>query len=924
MINGLRYSAAISAQTFDYVVIGSGLGGLTTAALLAKAGKRVLVLERHYTAGGFTHSFRRRGYEWDVGVHYIGDVHKPHSPMRRVFDAITDGALAWAKMEDVYDSMIIAGDRYDYHSGVRQFREGLLRHFPRAGADIDAYLKQVRRASQAVLPQFGPRLLPGLLQGAALAAGRRLSGDYFARSTFDVLRECTRDRKLASVLAGQWGDYGTPPKQSGFAMHALVAQHYLDGANFPVGGASQIAYHIIPTIEAAGGAVLVDAEVERLLIDRSRVVGVRMVNGDEIRCAHVISAAGVHTTFAKLVPTEISEQHGLLSKLEALPRSVSHLGLYVGLKGSRQDLQLEQSNLWVYRGYDHDAELKRFLAEPNTDFPLKYISFPSAKDPAWDEHYPGKSTIDVIAPAPWQWFQRWQNTPWGQRGQAYDDYKQELTEALLEEVYTQVPQTRGKVDYAELSTPLSTAHFSNYTAGELYGLEHSPQRFATRWLSPRTPIKGLSLTGQDILFCGVGSALMSGVLTAASLIGPRLLRIVPDLLGGRSVSRGQRLKRWLSRSVPAQPMEAVVAARQRSHSSWWQARCIGVETLGSDSKAFRFACDRIDMRHFRPGQFVTLRTQNDGRSTCRSYTVSSCAQDTGEFELAVKRVAEGPFSNWLCDALKPGDLLEMSGPFGDFSCVPATSQFGPTPRAEMGLRRERKDTASGVQARPRKLLLLSAGSGITPMLSMARWLSETGSATDVIFLHTARRQSELMFNSELERLAKHNPRFHLSISLSQEPPRSRWRGYRGRLNADMLAASVPDLAEREVFLCGPQGFMDSARALFSAAGLPDAQLHVESFDVSPSLNGKGGEVQFETSGQTLISNGEQSLLELAESAGIAIASACRTGHCGECKLRCIEGEVSMSETGGLSAEEIDQGYVLACVAAANGKVKLAA
>lgn len=143
MINGTRYHPAIASQRFDAIVIGSGLGGLTTAALLAKAGKRVLVLERHYTAGGFTHSFRRRGYEWDVGVHYIGDVHKPHSPMRRVFDTITDGQLQWAKMDDVYDSMVIKDLRYDYHTGVKAFREGLLQHFPNAGKDIDADRKSV-------------------------------------------------------------------------------------------------------------------------------------------------------------------------------------------------------------------------------------------------------------------------------------------------------------------------------------------------------------------------------------------------------------------------------------------------------------------------------------------------------------------------------------------------------------------------------------------------------------------------------------------------------------------------------------------------------------------------------------------------------------------------------------------------------------
>lgn len=895
MINGTRYHAAIAEQPYDAIVVGSGLGGLTTAALMAKAGKRVLVLERHYTAGGFTHSFRRRGYEWDVGVHYIGDVHKPHSPMRRVFDTITDGQLQWAKMDAVYDSMLIQDQRYDFHAGAGPFRAGLLQHFPKAGRDIDAYLQHVRRASQAVPGHFGPRLLPALLQGAATAAVRRLSGDYFTRTTHDVLSECTRDPKLASVLAGQWGDYGTPPKQSSFAMHALVAQHYLDGANFPVGGASQIARHIIPVIEASGGAVLVNAEVDNVLLQRGRVRGVRMRNGDELSCAQVISATGVHTTFSKLLPEAVAQESGLLEKVQQLPRSIAHLGLYVGLKGSRESLGLAQSNLWVYRDYDHDASLARFLQAPNMDFPVKYLSFPSAKDPAWAQHYPDKSTIDVIAPAPWSWFKRWTDTPWKQRGAQYDDYKQQLSERLLDEVYKQVPQARGHVDHVELSTPLSTAHFSNYSGGELYGLEHSPYRFAQRWLTPRTSIKGLYLTGQDILFCGVGSALMSGVLTASAVLGAKLLRVTPDLLAGRSTMLGTQLKRWLGRSATAPATVERPAAA--SASLWFQAQCIAVETLGSDSKAFRFQTDTSTMRRYRPGQFVTIEAEIDGRRVCRSYTLSSSPTRTDSFEIAIKRVADGPFSNWICDQLQVGDTLRMSGPFGEFSCAPKP---------------------------PMKLLLLSAGSGITPMLSMARWIADRRSDIDVVFLHVARSRKALMFGAELKRLARDFPNLRVSLSLSQEPAGSSWRGSRGRFSAAMLRRSVNDLAQREVYLCGPQGFMDNAGELLLQGGLPAAQLHIESFEVGGNLAGSGGEVRFVTSSKTMTANGSESLLDLAEAAGIRIPSACRTGHCGECKVRCIDGEVSMAISDGLSLEDIAERYVLTCVAAANGDVTLAA
>src|SRR5262249_2344006 len=152
-------------------------------------------------------------------------------------------------------------------------------------------------------------------------------------------------------------------------------------------------------------------------------------------------------------------------------------------------------------------------AKPTMDFPLVYVSFPSAKDPLWNTNHPGRSTIDVIAPAPYSWFEKWQGTPWNKRGAEYEDYKEAISQKLLEKVYEHVPQVRGKIGYHELSTPLSTEHFGNYAGGQLYGLDHTVERFEQNWMKPETPIANLFVTGQDVLFCGVASALTSGVMT---------------------------------------------------------------------------------------------------------------------------------------------------------------------------------------------------------------------------------------------------------------------------------------------------------------------------------------------------------------------------------------------------------------------------
>jgi all-trans-retinol 13,14-reductase len=159
-----------------------------------------------------------------------------------------------------------------------------------------------------------------------------------------------------------------------------------------------------------------------------------------------------------------------------------------------------------------------------------FISSPSAKDPDFERRHPGRATLEVICPAPYDWFARWEDTRWKRRGHDYDDFKQSLTERLRIGLEEHVPAVRGKLDIAELSTPLSTRHFMNYQRGEAYGVSATPARFRLRCLTPHTSVRNLYLTGQDVCTLGITGALMGGVLTASAVLGRNLLSVVakPD------------------------------------------------------------------------------------------------------------------------------------------------------------------------------------------------------------------------------------------------------------------------------------------------------------------------------------------------------------------------------------------------------------
>ncbi len=517
---GRRYRPGRLADRYDALVIGSGISGLTSAALLSELGWRVGVLERHYTAGGYTHSYERNGYEWDVGVHYIGDVGAP-TRTRRMFDFLTGGALEWAPMDDEYDRFYVGDKVFNARAGKQAFRDNLLRQFPDEAGAIDRYMGLLARVGDA-LSAFGmARTMPPWLRSIAAPYLKWKTPGFMYRRTHDVLSELTGNPDLIATLCGQWGDMGLPPKQSAFMVHAMIARHYLYGGYYPVGGSWKIAEYIIPKIQQGGGEVFTYADVAGIRVEGGRVRGVTMSDGHEIDCPVVISSAGVENTFRHLVPEAVAKQSGYQRLLDTVRPSVGHLCLYIGLRDTAENLGLPKTNFWIYPHNDYDKALSDFIDGDEAPFPVVYISFPSAKDPDYLNRHPGTSTIEIVAPAPFGMFERWQGTTWGKRGEAYEALKAALSERLLAHLYDKLPQLRGRVDYHELSTPLSTAWFAGYRHGELYGLEHSPARLRQRWLTPRTRIPGLWLTGQDILTCGVTGGMMAGMLTVMALVGMR-------------------------------------------------------------------------------------------------------------------------------------------------------------------------------------------------------------------------------------------------------------------------------------------------------------------------------------------------------------------------------------------------------------------
>ena len=512
-------------QKFDAIIVGSGMSALTLAAIMSKIGQKVLILEKHFKIGGYTHTFKRKEYEWDVGIHYIGQVHKPYSISRRVFDYISEKRLKWVETNPNYDRFIFPDSYYDFVAPKEKFIDTMNAYFPNETDALNKYLNLVANVHKASKSYFQNKAMPTFLSKLMY---KWMTNDFHklaSQTTKEVLNSLTNNKKFIGVITGQWGDLGVPPGKSSFAMQAMILNHYLDGANYPIGGSRMISESIVPTIENVGGKIIANAGVEEVIVKNKKAIGVKLESGDELYSELIISSAGIANTYGKLINGS-KYQKLFNDRLNQLQPSGGYVCLYIGLKGSAKDFNFNQTNLWIYPDYDHDKNIEKYSKNPKEKIPLLYISFPSSKDPAWEKNHGNTSTIEAITMDRFEWYDKWSQTYWKKRPEDYRDYKENLKNRILEIVYKHVPQIKNKIDFVEISTPLTNRDLANYPKGELYGLDHVPERFQAHWLRPQTEIKNFYLTGQDITSAGLTGALFSGVLTASSIYKKNILKLI--------------------------------------------------------------------------------------------------------------------------------------------------------------------------------------------------------------------------------------------------------------------------------------------------------------------------------------------------------------------------------------------------------------
>lgn len=548
----------------DIAIVGSGIGGLVSAAILSRFGYKVVVFEQHYTAGGSTHMYTPHGdsstaskndFEFDVGVHYVGSrLDSWTSVPHWLFDWLSDGKLEWAKCSDVYDVAYnnTTGERLEFTGDRKLNRQTLLDNFPSLDPKtLDTYYAKCRTARLVGYIAFALKLFPPVLTRLVWKSGY---GKVYERhclgTTLDVMKACGLPNDVIGAITYSYGDYGTVPSRSPFLMQAFMENHYDGGAFFPKGGSSSIAKTLIAAIQRRGGLVFASSAVERIITEptrcgsRYKAVGLT-VKGVDIHVRHaVISDAGFTKTFDvrdnsfPLVDLaagahQLAFVHHKEVEQPSVQPSVAFFYLFIGLDATDDKLKLPGQNVWHTKDWNHDQNFnqlfeKRMIEEAlDQEPPLVFLSNESAKDPDFQIRHPGKSTVCMIAWTNKHWFDKYDDD----RGDDYKAIKSKMTNTLLEVLYHHFPLTKGHVVFTDIGTPLSTNKYLGRVEGEIYNLDANESRFksldAQLALHPQTTIRNLYMTGQDVTAVSVEGAALGGCFAASRVSVIASISIIP-------------------------------------------------------------------------------------------------------------------------------------------------------------------------------------------------------------------------------------------------------------------------------------------------------------------------------------------------------------------------------------------------------------
>ena len=501
-------------ETFDTIIIGSGVGGLATAICLARAGQKVLVLEQHYVPGGWSHSFTLNGQRFSPGVHYVGHMEagqSTHELYRSL--GIANDMVFFRMNTKAYEHCLIADEMIDFPSGIENLKDSLSLRFPQEEKNIREYLSLVQKVNYEL--QLIPKL-KGFWQNITVPFRTKHFGKFALFSLKRVVGWHVKDDLLKAVLNIQCGDHGLPASHACFPVHCSVMSHYFDGGFYPMGGGGGIVKAMTNGIKKHGGEVRVKQSVEKILIENKKAIGVQLSDGQKIMAKHIVSNADPSITYLNFIGKE-NLSKALVKKLEKTRYSVTSLILFLTLDMDVTQFGIDSGNIWMMKDEKGDANFQDLMTSDIASgdcFPAVFISCTTLKDPvSFNGRYHNFEVVTYVD------YDNLEDFGIGDyHSEKYKIFKEKVIEKLMNNIEKVIPGAKQHIVQAELGTPKTNEFYINSTKGNVYGTEKTLNQVGPFSYKNKSEIENLYLCGASTLSHGVGGASHSGIAAAAAIL----------------------------------------------------------------------------------------------------------------------------------------------------------------------------------------------------------------------------------------------------------------------------------------------------------------------------------------------------------------------------------------------------------------------
>ena len=489
-------------KQYDVIIIGGGLGGLSSGVMLSKEGLNVCVLEQHSIIGGCLQSFKRHGCSLDTGMHYVGSISEGQI-MNQYFKylGIMDDLQLYKLDENGFDQFhFMDGSTYSHAMGYDRFVDNLASKFPGERANIQKIADRLRTIGELLSPEY-------------LREGRISNGgiEYLSMSAFEEIEKCTNNETLKRVLAGNCGLFAGDRQTSSLYEYGMITHSNISGAYAFVDGSQQMADLLVDQIEANGGEVRLKSKVSKIVLDGATVDYIELESGEQLRAKWIVSSLHPSVTFSLLENNTIYKK-AFFTRINSLANTYSIFTTYLLLKPDK--VKYVNQNHYLFNNPDVWS----------IDGDYKGLNIPSTllcMQPSSKNEY--ANVVTLLTPMRYSVCEKWANTTIEHRGEDYREFKARYSEGVIDFVGEYFPELVQNIDRVVTASPLTYRDYTATPGGSAYGIVKDCRNPIVTMVPARTRISNLLLTGQNLNIHGCLGTISSATVTCSEIVGMEYL-----------------------------------------------------------------------------------------------------------------------------------------------------------------------------------------------------------------------------------------------------------------------------------------------------------------------------------------------------------------------------------------------------------------